>query len=35
MLEGEGLAGIARPAALLGGWGLASFVLAVKVFRWR
>jgi len=35
MLEGAGLAEIASEVALLGAWGAGSFVLALRVFRWR
>lgn len=35
MLEGAGLAGIAAPIAIVAAWGIASFALAVAVFRWR
>jgi ABC-type multidrug transport system permease subunit len=35
MLEGRGLAAIALEMATLTGWGLVSFLLALKLFRWR
>jgi ABC-type multidrug transport system permease subunit len=35
MLEGRGLAGLAPELGVLTGWGLGTFVLALKVFRWR
>jgi len=35
MLEGRGPAGIAREIAMLAGWGVATFALALKLFRWR
>jgi ABC-type multidrug transport system permease subunit len=35
MLEGAGLAQIAHELALLAAWGLISFVLALKFFRWH
>ncbi len=35
MLEGSGLAGVAREVAGLGAWGVVTFVLALKLFRWR
>jgi ABC-2 type transport system permease protein len=35
MLEGHGLAGVAGEAAILAAWGAVSFLLAVKLFRWR
>jgi ABC-2 type transport system permease protein len=35
MLEGAGLAAVAPELALLGLWGVVSFVIAVRVFRWQ
>jgi ABC-2 type transport system permease protein len=35
MLEGRGLVSLAWEATLLGAWGLGSFLLALKLFRWR
>jgi ABC-type multidrug transport system permease subunit len=35
MLEGAGLGAIAHELAGLAGWGLGSFLLALRVFRWR
>lgn len=35
MTEGRGLAGIAVQLAILAGWGIASFAVALKIFRWR
>jgi len=35
MLEGRGLAGIVPEMATLVAWGVATFVLAIKLFRWR
>jgi ABC-type multidrug transport system permease subunit len=35
MLEGQGLPAVAPELALLGVWGLASFALALKIFRWQ
>ena len=35
MLEGAGLARLAPELAIVGGWLIVSFVLAVRVFRWR
>ena len=35
MLEGRGVAGIVRETATLGLWGLGTFALAIKLFRWR
>ena len=35
MTEGRGLAGVAPQLAILAAWGLASFAVALKIFRWR
>jgi ABC-type multidrug transport system permease subunit len=35
MTEGRGLTAIAPQLAILAAWGLASFGLALKIFRWR
>jgi ABC-2 type transport system permease protein len=35
MTEGRGLAGIAPQLAIVALWGIASFAVAVKIFRWR
>ncbi len=35
MLQGASLASIASELAVLGGWLLVSFVVALKIFRWR
>lgn len=35
MLDGTGLFGLGRELAILGAWGLLSFVLALRFFRWR
>jgi ABC-type multidrug transport system permease subunit len=35
MLEGRGVTGIAQEIAVLGVWGVGSFLLAVRLFRWR
>jgi ABC-type multidrug transport system permease subunit len=35
MLEGAGLERLAPELAIVGGWLFVSFVLAVRVFRWR
>ena len=35
MLEGKGLAAIAVPAVILAAWGVASFGVALKIFRWQ
>jgi ABC-type multidrug transport system permease subunit len=35
MLEGAGLAALAPEIALLAGWGVVSFAIALKIFRWQ
>ena len=35
MLEGRALTGIAAELAIMAAWGLASFALALKIFRWQ
>jgi len=35
MTEGRGLAGIALQLAIVTLWGIASFAVALKIFRWR
>ena len=35
MLEGAGIPSIATQLGLLTGWGLLSFVVALRIFRWR
>jgi ABC-2 type transport system permease protein len=35
MTEGQGLAGIAPQIAILAVWGIVSFAVALKIFRWR
>jgi ABC transporter DrrB family efflux protein len=35
MTEGRGLAGIAPQIAILAAWGIVSFAVALKIFRWR
>lgn len=35
MTEGQGLAGIAPQLAVVAFWGIASFTVALKIFRWR
>jgi ABC-type multidrug transport system permease subunit len=34
MIDGAGVAGIAKPLAILAAWGVASFGAGVKIFRW-
>lgn len=33
--EGAGLAGVAGELALVGAWGLAAFLVALRLFRWQ
>ncbi len=35
MLEGQALAGIVPELAVMAAWGLVSFALALKIFRWQ
>jgi ABC-type polysaccharide/polyol phosphate export permease len=35
MVDGAGVAEVARPMAIVTAWGLASFLAALKWFRWR
>ncbi|MCU1276477.1 MAG: hypothetical protein JWM53_23 [bacterium] len=35
MIDGAGLHAVARPMAIVCAWGLGSFALALKLFRWR
>jgi ABC transporter DrrB family efflux protein len=35
MIEAKPLTALTREIATLGGWGLAAFALAIKLFRWR
>lgn len=35
MLEGKALSGIAAELAIMAAWGLVSFALALKIFRWQ
>ena len=35
MLEGERLTNLASPLAILAAWGVASFAVALKIFRWQ
>jgi ABC-2 type transport system permease protein len=35
MLDGAGLAALAPELGLLAGWGIVSFAVAVKIFRWQ
>ena len=35
MIDGASLAGVAGPVAVVAAWGALSFLVAVKIFRWR
>ena len=35
ILEGSALGDVARELAILGAWGIGSFALALRIFRWR
>jgi ABC-2 type transport system permease protein len=35
MIDGAGVVAVARPLAIVAAWGLVSFVLALRLFRWR
>jgi len=35
MINGAGIAGIARPMLIVCAWGLVSFLVSLKLFRWR
>jgi ABC-type multidrug transport system permease subunit len=35
MLEGSGIPAVLPELAILAGWGIASFALALKIFRWQ
>jgi ABC-2 type transport system permease protein len=35
MIEGQSFAGIAQEVAILSAWGAGTFLLALKLFRWR
>ena len=34
MIDGASLAGVARPLAVLAGWGILSFTAGLKLFKW-
>ncbi len=34
MIDGASLVAVARPLAVMAGWGIASFVVGVRIFRW-
>lgn len=35
MIDGTSLAQLGAPLAIVSGWGLVSFVVALRIFRWR
>ena len=35
MLNGHALAGVGVELGLLAGWGVVTFTLALRVFRWQ
>jgi len=35
MVDGASLTRVSPAIAIVGAWGLVSFVVAVKIFRWR
>ena len=35
MIDGSGLTDLLTPLAVVSGWGLVSFVVALQIFRWR
>ncbi|HEX4825263.1 MAG TPA: ABC transporter permease [Candidatus Polarisedimenticolaceae bacterium] len=35
MIDGAPLLAVARPVAIVAGWGLAAFLLALRLFRWK
>jgi ABC-2 type transport system permease protein len=35
MIDGRPLAQLGAPLAIVTGWGVASFVVALAIFRWR
>jgi len=35
MIDGASLGALRVPCAIVAGWGLASFVVALRIFRWR
>jgi len=35
MLEGTGLVGLWTEVGLLAAWGIVSFLIALKIFRWQ
>ena len=35
MLDGAGMAAVAQQAGIMFVWGLISFVIALRIFRWQ
>ncbi|MGH7537837.1 MAG: ABC transporter permease, partial [Gemmatimonadales bacterium] len=35
MIDGASLARVAAPLGVVVGWGVVSFAVALKIFRWR
>jgi ABC-type polysaccharide/polyol phosphate export permease len=35
MIDGTPIGRLAAPLAVVAGWGLGSFIVALKIFRWR
>jgi hypothetical protein len=35
MIDGAALAGLGAPLAIVAAWGAVSFIVALKIFRWR
>jgi hypothetical protein len=35
MIDGAGLLTLGAPLAVVAGWGAVSFVIALRIFRWR
>jgi hypothetical protein len=35
MIDGAGVASLGAPLAIVTAWGAVSFVIALKIFRWR
>ena len=35
MIDGEAVTALGAPIAIVGAWGAVSFVIALKIFRWR
>ncbi|MGH7614808.1 MAG: ABC transporter permease, partial [Gemmatimonadales bacterium] len=35
MIDGASLTGVATPLGVVVGWGVVSFTVALRIFRWR